>query len=160
MTALDLGETFDAVVILFAALSYQTTAESILAALGAARRHLRASGLLIADVWFGTPSTELGGSVRTHRAGRAHDVIWQRRGTLARDPIEQRVRITYELERTEAGRSEVAQETHFMHYFVPFELEFALRNSGFRLCSLTAETDLDRAPASSDLTALFVAAAV
>jgi hypothetical protein len=47
-----------------------------------------------------------------------------------------------------------------MHYFTPFELEFALRSSGFRLAALTAETDLERAPASSDLTALFVATAV
>lgn len=160
MTTMDLGDTFDAVVILFAALSYQTTPDGIIAALAAARRHLRPAGLLIADVWFGTPATGLGGITRTHRAGRKGDVAWERRGSIERDPLEQRVRITYELERTEAGRQEVTRETHAMHYFVPFELEFALRQAGFRLCALTAETDLDRAPASSDLTALFVAAAV
>lgn len=159
MTEVDVGETFDVVVILFAALSYQTTAEGILRALGAARRHLRPSGLLIADVWFGASSADPGTSAKTYRAGRKGDVAWERFGTLTRDPLEQRVRLSYELRRTQGGETTVARETHFMHYFSRFELEFALRNSGFRLSALTAETDLDRAPGSSDLTALFVATA-
>jgi perosamine synthetase len=159
MTEVDLGETFDVVVILFAALSYQTTPEGILRALGAARRHLGPSGLLIADVWFGASPTEPGVIATTHRAGRAGDVVWERTGTITRDPLEQRVRLEYELSRTQGGRTEIARETHLMHYFSRFELEFALGNSGFRLAALTAETDLDRAPASSELTALFVATA-
>jgi perosamine synthetase len=159
MAEVDLGETFDVVVILFAALSYQTTPDGILRALGAARRHLRPSGLLIADVWFGASSAEPGTSTTTYRTGRKADVAWERLGTIMRDPLEQRVRLSYELRRAQGGHTSVARETHSMHYFSRFELEFALRNSGFRLSALTAETDLDRAPASSDLTALFVATA-
>lgn len=158
MADLELGERFDAAAILFAALSYQTTADGILSALRAARRHLEMGGVLIADVWFGTPAD--GGSIRrTHRIGRSETATFERWGTLARDPLEQKVRITYELHRHEGGRGTVVQETHSMHYFSPFELEFALRSAGFRLATLSAETDLDRAPAFSDLTALFVAVA-
>jgi SAM-dependent methyltransferase len=159
MRDLDLGETFDAVTILFAALSYQTTSDAILAALRGARRHLEPGGLLVADVWFGTPSGDRGAPPRTFRRGHSDGVTWERRGTLARDPLEQKVRVTFELRRCEAGTETVTTETHDMHYFSPFELEFALRSAGFRLAALTAEESLERAPGSSDLTALFVAIA-
>jgi SAM-dependent methyltransferase len=157
MTDIALDETFDVVVILFAALSYLTTPEGILRALAAARRHLRPSGILIADVWFGESAD--GGTAKTRRAGRSGDVTWERLGTITRDRLEQRVQLSYELRRTEGGRTSVARETHVMHYFSRFELEFALSCSGFRLAALTSQTDLERAPASSDSTALFVATA-
>ena len=158
MRDVDLRERFDAVVMLFAALSYQTTPDAILAALRTARRHLPAGGLLVADVWFGTPSIS-GRALQTFRSGSNGDVVWSRRGTLARDPLHQRVSVTYTLERQEANQAVSTEETHVMHYFSQFELDFALRNAGFRLLSLTAEGTLDKVPASSDLTAVFAARA-
>src|ERR1700754_2804938 len=50
MCTVSLGDTYDAVVILFAALCYQTTPDAITAALRTARRHLADGGLLLADV--------------------------------------------------------------------------------------------------------------
>jgi len=50
---LDLGEQFDAVLMMFAVLSYQVTNEDVLAALGTVRRHLKPGGLFMADVWYG-----------------------------------------------------------------------------------------------------------
>ena len=47
---LDLDRSFDAVVMLFAVLGYHTGDEDVLAALAAARRHLRPGGLLVFDV--------------------------------------------------------------------------------------------------------------
>jgi hypothetical protein len=67
--------------------------------------------------------------------------------------------VTYTLERQEANQAVSTEETHVMHYFSQFELDFALRNAGFRLLSLTAEGTLDKVPASSDLTAVFAARA-
>jgi perosamine synthetase len=157
MCTLELGETFDAVVILFAALCYQTTPEAILAALASARRHLEVGGLLVADVWLGQSGG--GRDAPTVRRAETAGVRWQRTGWLKRDPLAQRVDVTYELRKTSAGGEILATETHRMHYFSPFELDFALRASGFRLVHLSKEQDLDKAPASNDLTALFVAEA-
>jgi perosamine synthetase len=158
MAALDLGEKFDAVVVLFAALSYSTTPAAIRAAVGGARRHLVAGGLLVADVWFGAAPSS-GRPVTTRRTGHAGGVDWERTGFLSRDPLAQRVDAAYRLTRRSADGEAVAHEVHRMHYFSPFELEFVLELCGFQLLHLSAEGDLDRAPGEGDLTALFVARA-
>src|ERR1043166_4836147 len=53
VTSVRLGETFDAVLMMFAVLGYQTTNEQVLNALKTARCHLHDGGLLFADVWYG-----------------------------------------------------------------------------------------------------------
>src|SRR5207237_10911981 len=50
---LNLGETFDAALMMFAVLGYQVGNSDVQAALATARRHLRPSGLLVGDVWYG-----------------------------------------------------------------------------------------------------------
>jgi perosamine synthetase len=153
-----IGETFDAVVVLFAALSYQTTPEGILRALRTARAHLRPGGVLVADVWLGAAPT--GADTRTVRRARRGAVEWTRTGWLRRDPVAQRVDIAYELvRRDEGGHETAAREVHSMHYFSPFELAFGLEAAGFSLVSLGREGDLDAPLSSADLTGLFVARA-
>ena len=51
--SLDLGETFDAVLLMFAVLGYQVGNADVQAALATARRHLHTTGLLFADLWYG-----------------------------------------------------------------------------------------------------------
>jgi len=158
MCEVELGETFDAVVVLFAALSYNTTPSAIQRTLSALRRHVSAGGLLVADVWFGA-AAPTARPVVTRRTASVARVQWERTGVLQRDPLRQRVDIAYELGRRSPDGYSVAREMHRMHYFMPFELEFALELSGFRLVHLSRETDLDKAPNERDLTALFVARA-
>jgi SAM-dependent methyltransferase len=50
---LGLGTTFDAVVAMFAVMSYMTSNADLLASLAAVRRHLMPGGLFIFDAWFG-----------------------------------------------------------------------------------------------------------
>ncbi|HVU03173.1 MAG TPA: DegT/DnrJ/EryC1/StrS family aminotransferase [Polyangiaceae bacterium] len=157
LATLELGERFDAVVVLFAVLSYQTTKDGILESLRRVRDHLDVGGLLVADVWFGA-----GGSsapTRTRRTGERGAVRWTRTGTLTRDSLAQRVDLAYVLERTEGGATSIATETHSMHYFMPLELELLLERAGFRLVLLSRELDLDHSPRHDDGTALFVAVA-
>lgn len=157
MQTVDVGEEFDAIAILFAALGYQTTVDGILAALRTARRHARPRALLVGDVWLGRSGS--GRDAPTRRTARKGDVEWTRTGWITRDPVAQRVDLAYELRRTESGRVTVTHEVHSMHYFSPFELELSLRAAGFRLVRLCRDGDLERAPAASDLTAFFVAEA-
>lgn len=50
---LDLDQTFDAVISMFAVVSYMVTNTDLMAALRTARRHLRPGGLFLFDAWFG-----------------------------------------------------------------------------------------------------------
>ena len=49
----DLGQTYDAAIMMFAVLSYQATNEDLAAAFTRVRRHLTPGGLLVADFWYG-----------------------------------------------------------------------------------------------------------
>ena len=51
--SVDLGQCFDAVLMMFAVLGYQTSNDHVLAALRTARRHLRPRGILVCDLWYG-----------------------------------------------------------------------------------------------------------
>ncbi len=51
--SIDLQQQFDAVLMMFAVLGYQTTSEDVLAALNTVSRHLKPGGLFICDVWYG-----------------------------------------------------------------------------------------------------------
>src|SRR5258708_17459025 len=50
---LNLGETFDAALMMFAVLGYQVGNSDVQAALATARRHVRPSGLFLCDFWYG-----------------------------------------------------------------------------------------------------------
>lgn len=50
---LELRETYDAVLMMFAVLGYQLENEEVIIALKTARRHLRPKGLLLMDFWYG-----------------------------------------------------------------------------------------------------------
>jgi hypothetical protein len=115
-------------------------------------------GVLVADVWFGA-ATGTGRRVVTRRTAEHGGVRWERTGVLTRDPLAQRVDAAYELLRQSGDDRSITNEVHRMHYFSPFELNFALRASGFSLAHLSREGDLDAAPGERDLGALFVAIA-
>lgn len=50
---LDVGCSFDAVISMFAVISYQTTNEDLLDAFGSVRRHIKEGGIFIFDSWHG-----------------------------------------------------------------------------------------------------------
>ena len=69
--------------------------------------HLRPSGLLIADVWFGTPQA---GGFGSNTPRTVAENRWERWGTLARDPLEQRSRLRAHAPR-EANRWSLERHT-------------------------------------------------
>ena len=62
--SMELGESFDAALMMFAVLSYQQTNEDVLAALHTVRRHLRPGGIFLADFWYGPAVIKIGPSER------------------------------------------------------------------------------------------------
>lgn len=134
---LSLAAEFDAALMLFAVLSYQLEEDDVLAALRSARRHLRAGGLLVFDVWFGPAVLAQRPSRRVSTIGELVRTSW---GEL--DAARARCTVTVELA-TESGEI-VSREEHVVRYFFPEELGRLLDASGFGLLRLGAFPDIDR----------------
>lgn len=134
---LDLGRTFDAVIAMFAVMSYQTTNEDLLAAFRTARRHLRPGGLFFFDAWFGP-------AVLAERPVDRYKVIEENGTRMIRfahpelDLLRQTVSVHYQVLRLQDGRVvEETDEVHPMRFFFPQEILYYLDEAGFtvrRLC--------------------------
>jgi SAM-dependent methyltransferase len=154
---LALGQTFDAVLMMFAVLGYQLTNEDALAALRAVYRHLRPGGLFVCDFWYGP-------AVLAIRPGDRVKVIPLNEGKLIRtastrlDIPRHLCEIHYHLWHLDGDRvlSET-EERHRMRFFFPLELELALGQAGLALQRLTAFPDLDRPADEATWNALAVA---
>ncbi len=67
----NLHQTFDAVLMMFAVLGYQLSNDDVLAALRTVRQHLKPGGLFVFDVWYGPAvlSIRPGDRVKSSRQG-------------------------------------------------------------------------------------------
>jgi SAM-dependent methyltransferase len=154
---LDLGQTFDAVLMMFAVLGYQLTNEDVLAALRAVQRHLRQGGLFACDFWYGP-------AVLAIRPGDRVKVTPLSEGKLIRtasgrlDVLRHLCEIHYHLWHLNGDRVlNETEEIHRMRFFFSLELEFAFAQAGLALCSTTAFPDLDRSADETTWNALAVA---
>jgi SAM-dependent methyltransferase len=147
LRSLDLGRTFDAVLMMFAVLGYQLTNEEVLAALRTVRHHLKPAGLFICDVWYGPAvlSIRPRDKIKTIPTEDGK-VIRLASGTL--DIHHHLATVNYHILHLR-GRAVVSEskEAHQMRYFFPQELELFMAITGLRLLSLRAFSDLER-PAS------------
>jgi SAM-dependent methyltransferase len=145
LAGVDLGETFDAVLMMFGVLSYQLSNADVQAALATARRHLTTGGMLFSDLWYGP-------AVLAQRPADRVKVLELANGQLIRaasgelDTARQACTVRYRLWRIEDGRlvSET-RELHRMRYFFPLELELLLEHVGFELQHLGSFPDVDTA---------------
>jgi len=151
--------TFDAVLMMFAVLGYQTTETDLLATLKNARRNLESGGLLIFDIWYGPAVLAIRPSekMREIRSGGT-EISRRSAGTL--DLQNQNCKVDFHLRHLENGTliSEI-EESHAMHFFFPAELRLLLFASGFELIDLTAFPDVQLPPDESSWNALVIARA-
>jgi SAM-dependent methyltransferase len=155
----DLGRRFDAVLMMFAVLSYQVGNDEVTATLRAARRHLRDGGLLICDAWYGP-------AVLAQRPASRIKVTTTERGQVMRFSTgELSIRrctctVHYRLWRLENRiLTEESEEVHELRYFFPVEFEHLLECSGLELLRLGAFPDLDTDPDESSWNVMAVARA-
>jgi SAM-dependent methyltransferase len=146
IVTLDLGETFDAVLMMFAVLGYQVGNADVQATLATARRHLRLGGLFFCDFWYGP-------AVLAERPSERIKVIDTTDGQVIRvaagelDSRRDLCTVRYHVWRIWAGRvTAETREQHPMRYFFAPQLELLLGWAGFELVRLGAFPAFDDEP--------------
>ncbi len=139
----DLGETFDAVLMMFAVLGYQVGNADVQAALATARRHVRPNGLFFCDFWYGP-------AVLGQRPSERVKVIDSPTGQVIRvatgelNTLRDLCMVRYHVWRIADGRlTTEAREHHAMRYFFTPELELFLSAAGFEPVRLGAFPNLE-----------------
>ena len=135
---LDLGETFDAALMMFAVLGYQLADNDVAAALRAAHRHLRPGGLLLFDCWYGPAVLAQKPSDRVITVGTSGSPITRKStGMLdeARHVCEVEFRIDPDI-----------SEHHTVRYFFADEIRQFLSDARFELLRLGAFPEFDHDP--------------
>ena len=152
--------SFDACLMMFAVLGYQLENRDVLAALRAARKHLRTGGVFIFDVWYGPAVLRQGPSERVK-------LIPTDRGQILRvasgelDVERHLCKVSYRLWKIEGDRLiGQTEETHLMRYFFPLELNLFLECSGFVPIRLGVFPEFDRDPDTTTWNVLGLARAV
>lgn len=146
---LRLGRTFDAVVMLFAVLGYQTHDADVAAAMRTVAAHLRPGGLFVCDVWYGPAVLAIGTSDREKiiddAGGRLH-----RTSSAQIDRESHTCRVDIATWRTVGGRTiERSSEQHTMRYFFEPELGEYFQGAGLELCAIHPFDSLDAAPGNA-----------
>lgn len=142
---------FDAVISMFAVVSYQLTDADAAAVFATARRHLRPGGVFVFDVWHGPAVLSQRPEVKTKTVAAADgdEITRVARPTL--DEAARTVEVAYDVTRTSAGVVvERTAEAHVVRYFFADELRALLREAGFGGVTVGPFGDMSREPTEED----------
>jgi SAM-dependent methyltransferase len=159
LRTVELGADFDAVLMMFAVLGYQTGNRDVSAALSCVRRHLRTGGLFMFDVWYG-PAVLAQRPAARFRVVPVADgrVLRQSDGEL--DVRHHLCSVRFHLWRLRGERVVAeTEECHTVRYFFPLELEAFLDGADLELIRLGGFPDFDRDPDETTWNVLGVARA-
>jgi SAM-dependent methyltransferase len=160
ITSFDLGETFDAVLMMFAVLGYVTCNADVQAALAAARRHVGPGGVLFGDIWYGPAVLAQRPSERVKVTGTAGGGQVIRVATTELDSRHNVCSVGYHLWRIEHNQvSAEISEQHRMRYFFEPELDLVLAAAGFQLVRVGGFPRFDDEPSERTWNVAFVARA-
>jgi SAM-dependent methyltransferase len=144
---LNLNRTFDAVIMMFAVLGYQSEIEDIIETLKIAHKHLRPGGLLAMDFWYGP-------AVLAQRPEQRVKLIPTIRGKILRvasselDVLHQICNVRYDLWEIDDNKlvSEIS-ENHIMRFFFSLEIELIVKRIvGFKDLAIRKFKDIDESP--------------
>jgi SAM-dependent methyltransferase len=154
---IELGEKFDAVIMMFAVLGYQLTNQDVLSTLDTVRKHLNPGGLFIFDVWYGP-------AVLAERPSQRIKIIPTSDGKVIRvasgslDIIHQFTEVKYHLWHILGDKMvSETEEVHQMRFFFAQELALFLSSCGFNLKNISAFPTLDRSADESEWNIFVVA---
>lgn len=139
----NLGKKFDAVICMFAVLSYQTSNDELFATLQAVRKHLKPNGLFIGDFWYGPAVLKERPVERIITIHEGEDRIIR----IAKPEIDTQkniVSVSYHLLRLRGVQLvEETQELHQMRYLFKPEIMFFLAQAGIKLIDFCPFMRLD-----------------
>ena len=141
---LELEQSFDAVIMLFAVLGYQLTNPDLSSTLRTVRKHLKRGGIFIFDVWYGPAVLAIRPIDKMKEIATPDGkVIRMASGTL--DVARHICQVNYRLLKISGDRIENdSTESHTMRYFFPMELDMAFSFDKLKLQSLKAFPDFEK----------------
>jgi len=147
---INLKKKFDAVISMFAVISYQATNEDLFSAISVAENHLKKDGLFIFDCWFGP-------AVLYQRPSKKKKIVKSGNEKIIRfaepilDIFNQTVDIRFKIIRTSAGKVlDKAQEVHRVRFLFPQEVKFYLEKAGFNVLEICPFMKLKKIPTEND----------
>lgn len=134
---------FDAVLMLFAVLGYQTSDADVAATMRTVAAHLRPGGLFVCDVWFGPAVLAIGTSDRL-KVIDTPDGQLHRTSSGAVDRARHTCRVDFKTWRVAGDRIvDESAESHTMRYFFEPELETFFGDAGLDVCAVHPFDDLN-----------------
>lgn len=141
---LQLQETFDAVICMFAVLGYQTSNEGIFATLQGVRKHLKPGGLFICDFWYGPAVLKQRPTDRVKVVPKDSDRIVR----LTQSAINTQTHIVdvnyHLLHLQEKNLINEVEELHKMRFIFKPELEFFMKQAGLELMGFCSFAELEK----------------
>lgn len=144
LTEVALGRQFDAVISMFAVMSYLTENRDLLTAFRKIREHTRPGGLFFFDAWFGP-------AVLAERPADRYKIVENGSERIIRfahpelDVLAHTTIVNYKVMHLLGDKViEELNESHPMRFFFPREVELLLQTSGFELLSIHTFMDETR----------------
>jgi SAM-dependent methyltransferase len=152
----DLGQTYDAVVSMFAAFGYITDNQGITSALASARRHLRPGGVFVMDFWYGPAVLRVRPETRVLR--KEDEGVLVLRTAVPHLNVSAHTNVThYELlVIRDSTLVDHVEEDHAMRFFFPQEIRHYLEQAGLEFVGLYPFMDLDREMADDEWNAVVI----
>ncbi len=145
-----LNQKFDAVISMFAVMSYQITNEDLISAFKTASRHLKKNGLFIFDVWFGP-------AVLTQKPSDRFKVIEKdseriiRFATPVLDILNHTVDVKYRIIKLSKDKVlDEVDEVHKVRFLFPQEIKLICDMTGFKVLEFCPFMRLGKTPTEKD----------
>jgi len=157
---LDLGRAFDAVIAMFAVISYQTTNEDLASTFYTARRHLEPGGLFVFDCWYGPAVLAQKPTCRYKVVERGSERIIRYTSPIL-DMLRHTVQVNYKVVRLKDDRVlDETDESHLMRFLFPREVEYYLSETGFEMLRLCPFMEFEQVVTEHDWNITVVSRAI
>lgn len=147
---IELNQKFDAVISMFAVISYQITNEDLISTFKVALKHLKKNGLFIFDAWFGP-------TVLTQKPSDRFQVIEKgderiiRFATPLLDILNHTVDVKYKIIKLSNNKVlDEVDEVHKVRFLFPQEIKLICDMIGFKVLELCPFMNLGKTPTEND----------
>jgi SAM-dependent methyltransferase len=156
ITNINLCEKFDAVISMFAVMSYLVTNDAVAAACKRVKDALVPGGLFVFDCWhgLGVITDRPTRRIKESTAPDGEKIV--RSAEPEMDLINHIVTVRFSIRRVKKDRVIETRETHIMRYFFPQEIKYYLKIAGFKNTDLSPFLDIHRSLSEKDWNMLVV----